>query len=135
MKRFLSKKYINCNPQQYFRKSKLSGFVCPLCSGGAGTKADGLKLEPEDKTRTQYKCLSCGESGDVLHFIGKEYGISDQKELLKKAYEIFCVLEESPSDERNPGGKNLKAVSAEDRQEYLKNMQSFLNRINESINK
>ena len=90
MNRKEAKEYIKANPEIYFRKAKKTGYVCPLCQSGSGRNGTGITEIPRHKG--YYKCFVCQESGDVLHFIGKEYGLSDFKDILNKGIELYSIV-------------------------------------------
>ena len=72
-----------------------------LQSKGINTRKAFTCLNPEhtdrnpsmsyDKHRQKVHCFSCGADYDTLDLIGIDYGLSDSKEIFKKAYEIFNI--------------------------------------------
>ena len=42
-----------------------------------------------DKQRYRVKCFSCNASYDIFDLIGKEYGLTDTREQMRKAFELF----------------------------------------------
>ena len=42
-----------------------------------------------DSQRYRVKCFSCNESYDIFDLIGLEYGLTDTKDMMKKAFELF----------------------------------------------
>ncbi|MBD5128655.1 MAG: hypothetical protein HDT43_01835 [Ruminococcaceae bacterium] len=61
-------------------------YVCPLCKSGThkkGTAAFHIK------DGVFWKCFSCGENGDIFDLIGKIENISDFKDIMDRAIEMF----------------------------------------------
>lgn len=44
-----------------------------------------------DRKRQKVHCFSCGCDYDTFDLIGRDYGLSDNKEIFKKAYELFNI--------------------------------------------
>jgi hypothetical protein len=44
------------------------------------------------QNKGNYKRFKCGESGDALHFIGKEFRLSDFKDILNKGVELYSIV-------------------------------------------
>jgi DNA primase len=53
---------------------------------GKGETRRGNNENPKNKGH--YKRFKCGETGDVLHFIGKEFGLSGFKDILNKGIAV-----------------------------------------------
>jgi replicative DNA helicase len=68
-----------------------------LCQNGEGSNGTGIEEIPNSNGR--FKCFKCGESGDVLHFIGKEYGLTRFPDTLEEAYRIYDLTVEDKKDE------------------------------------
>jgi hypothetical protein len=82
-----AKEYIKNNPDVYF-KQHLSeykkGFpLCPNCKKH--------EIQPNPEKEGYYKCFKCEAYGNVFQFIGLEYGITDFKEQIDKAIEIYDI--------------------------------------------
>ena len=90
MNREDARQYIISHPEQYFTRDKSKkGYICPLCGSGSGKKGTGMT--ENKKSPYHYTCWSCEEQGDVLEFIGKEYGLSNYNDILRKACEIYGI--------------------------------------------
>lgn len=63
-------------------------YVCPLCGSGTGQHGTGAF---SIKDGISWKCFSCGESGDIFDLIGKKEGITEYKEQLQRAGELFNI--------------------------------------------
>ena len=62
-----------------------SGWICPNCSSGSGSKGTGLTV----KNGELITCWSCDLQGDILRIIGAKYNITDNMEIAKKAAELM----------------------------------------------
>jgi len=129
-----TKKYINTNPHQYFRKTGKKGYICPLCGGGSDGKTTGLSLDSSDETKTHYKCFNCGEHGDVLHFISKKFQLSNQKDILTKACEIYCMRDDAYINEETPKQSAGQQKFVIDKYPKKTNLHELLGRIDECVN-
>ena len=49
------------------------GWVCPNCKNGSGKSGDGIRLDPHSFS-PYFKCFSCGEGGDALHWAQIVFG-------------------------------------------------------------
>ena len=88
-------------------------FKCLVCGGGDRTP-------PMSYKDNMVKCFSCGFTGDIFDLIGAEYRLTEFKDQLEKAKEIFNIYEpnkqsntDKPSkqDKQNnlgPGPKNYE---------------------------
>lgn len=76
------------------------GYVCPICGDGDGTNGrNGITT----KDGIHFTCWhGCFASADVIDIIGMEYGLSDFKEKLHKAAEIFHIDLDGASDPARP---------------------------------
>jgi replicative DNA helicase len=97
--------YIKSYPDGYFEKARRAGYICPLCQNGTGSSGTGLEENPNNKGH--YKCFKCDESGDVLHFIGKEYGLNNFPEILDKAFSIYGIIVEDNNYTANRSKKKM----------------------------
>lgn len=71
------------------RKSKGANmYVCPLC--GSGTRSHNTGAF-SIKNSISWKCFSCDEGGDIFDLIGKYENITDYKEQLKRACNIYGI--------------------------------------------
>lgn len=65
-----------------------------------------------DRRHNRVKCFSCGVSYDVFDLIGIDYGITDQGEQFKKAYELFGIQPDGrskPEEDFMPGQNHAKS--------------------------
>lgn len=80
-----------------------NGYICPFCGSGTGENHSGA-LGFTATSPTRFKCLSCGQTGNVLTFLSKVYGIDNRGkeffELLRRAAEDFRI----PYEPRQEGG-------------------------------
>ncbi len=60
-------------------------YNCPLC--GSGTRYHGTGAFSVDGT--QWHCFSCGAGGDLFDLIGKHEGLSEYKDQLARAQELY----------------------------------------------
>ncbi|MDR3306574.1 MAG: hypothetical protein LBS61_02745, partial [Endomicrobium sp.] len=72
------------------RQRKRDIIVCSICENGSGKDGAGITENPQNKGN--YKCFKCGECGDVLHFIGKEFGLRDFKDILNRGIELYSIV-------------------------------------------
>jgi replicative DNA helicase len=105
MNREEAKQYINANPQIYFKKAK-QGYICPLCRNGSGKNGTGITKIPNNKGH--YKCFKCNESGDVLHFIGKEYNLTNFKDILDKGIQLYGISIDNKSFIKGNATMNIR---------------------------
>lgn len=64
-------------------------YVCPFCGSGTGKGKTGAFSLYEEKGVQKWKCLSCGEGGDIFDLIGTRENMTDFAEQLTRAAEIF----------------------------------------------
>ncbi len=69
-------------------KPNKPSYVCPICGNGTGRKGTGITFNPNAKNKGTLKCFSCGENGDIIHFIAKANNL-DEKQDFKKVLEII----------------------------------------------
>lgn len=62
-------------------------YVCPFCGSGTGKHGTGAFTVFPDN---QWKCFSCGETGDILDLIGKYENLS-KTEAIKRAEDLFGI--------------------------------------------
>jgi replicative DNA helicase len=132
-----AKEYINSNPEIYFTKRAKTGYICPLCQNGAGRDSTGIEENPKNKGH--FKCFKCNESGDVLHFIGKEYGLNSFPEILEKAYSIYGIRvedgkykkKEHKNKMQKPTPISIQGQSSEPQEDF----RDFFKKANENLNK
>lgn len=84
--------YINGHPEKHLQRDKSNkGYICPLCGNGSGSEGTGLRLNPNDKTHTHYKCFRCGFYGDMIELIAQEKGITESAEAFEIARAIYGI--------------------------------------------
>ena len=91
MTREEAKDFIIHRPQLYFKPAKKMGYICPICGNGSGNDGDGIILHKNDNTGTHFKCFKCNFYGDVIDYIGEEYGLSNAADKFQKAYELYGI--------------------------------------------
>jgi replicative DNA helicase len=55
-----------------------------------------------------YKCFKCNESGEVLHFIGKHYDLTNFKDILNKGIELYNIIIDNTQPYANYKADKLK---------------------------
>lgn len=65
---------------------------------------------PSMKVDKGFYCFSCGEKGDVIHFIEKLYGIS-QYDAAKKLVEDFQIQTENKALKINPTKRKIEKIN------------------------
>ncbi len=55
-----------------------------------------------DSKRQRCKCFSCGVSYDIFDLIGIDYGLTDEKDIFNKAYELYGITIDSPQKDAKP---------------------------------
>lgn len=106
-----------------------------LNSKGINTRKPFNCLNPEhpdrhpsmsyDSRRQRCKCFSCGASYDIFDLIGIDYGLTDDKDIFNKAYEMYGLTIDSPQQEQGklaPAQKK-EAQKVEDFMDYYKTAQ------------
>ncbi len=78
-------------------------FKCLVCGGGD-------KTPPMAYKDNMVKCFSCGFTGDIYDLIGAEYGLTEFKDQLDKAKEIFYIYE---PEELKQQGNQIKVTNAD----------------------
>lgn len=107
-----------------------------LNSKGINTRKPFNCLNPEhpdrhpsmsyDSKRQRCKCFSCGASYDIFDLIGIDYGLTDDKDIFNKAYEMYGLTIDSPQQEQGklaPAQKK-EAQKAENFMDYYKTAQA-----------
>jgi DNA primase len=130
--------YIKNNPEIYFKPARKKGYVCPLCQNGTGRNGTGIEENPKNKGH--FKCFKCNESGDVLHFIGKEYGISSFPEILEKAFSIYGIIIEEGKYRMKELKPKMEIMTKKEtanakEEDKVTDYQKFYKEANEKLNK
>ena len=64
------RRLINESPERFFQRDNSSkGYVCEICGSGTGKHGTGLSVKQAANGRLILTCWSCGESGDVIHWL------------------------------------------------------------------
>ena len=81
-----------------------------------------------DRRGQRCKCFSCGVSYDIFDLIGIDYGLSDDKDIFNKAYELYNISIDAPAKTTAPAKKKPEAKPepkpAEDFMDYYKRAQA-----------
>ena len=82
-----------------------------------------------DRRGQRCKCFSCGVSYDIFDLIGIDYGLSDDKDIFNKAYELYNISIDAPAqNSKEPVKKKPEAKPepkpAEDFMDYYKRAQA-----------
>ncbi len=104
-----------------------------LSSKGINTRKPFNCLNPDhadqhpsmsyDRRRQRCKCFSCGVSYDIFDLIRIDYGLTDDKDVFNKAYELYNITIDSPqAAERKPAPKK-EEPKPEDHMAYYKQAQ------------
>lgn len=76
-----------------------------------------------DRQRNRCKCFSCGASYDIFDLIGIDYGLTDDKDIFNKAYELYSItIDGQPPKDPQPARKADK--KPEDYMAYYKQVQA-----------
>ena len=120
-------------------KDIVKGYLGDYLHGkGINTRKPFTCLNPEhpdkhpsmsyDSKRQRCKCFSCGVSYDIFDLIGIDYGLTDDKDIFNKAYELYGLKIDSPQPSENKQDpfkdlkeKNPPKTAKEVMQEYYKN--------------
>ena len=82
------KSYITEYARRYLTPTRNGHYQCPFCGSGThGKKTGGLSIESENN---YFYCFSCNEGGDLFKLIGGNEHISDFKEQVERARELFA---------------------------------------------
>lgn len=121
------KKHLKEYVEMITEKSKGANmYICPLCHSGTGKNKTGAFSIKEDI----WTCFSCNKSGDILDLIGEVEGITDYKEKLNRAKEIFNIAE---------GGKEYRKQAeierkTEEPEEQEEDYRALFSEANKNIN-
>lgn len=82
-----------------------------------------------DRRGRRCKCFSCGVSYDIFDLIGIDYGLSDDKDIFNKAYELYNINIDAPAKNSKEPAKKKPAAKpepkpAEDFMDYYKRAQA-----------
>ena len=87
-----------------------------LRSKGINTRTPFKCLNPEhedkhpsmsfDRSRNRCKCFACGAGDDIFDLIGIDYGLTDQKDIFAKAYELYNItIDKTVPAQKKPAQK------------------------------
>lgn len=81
------------NPGYYLKPDRSGkGYICPICNSGTGKNGTGLT----SKDGIHFTCWrGCFSNKDILDIIGQEYGITNFKEKVKKACDIYGIEDDN----------------------------------------
>ena len=93
MNREEARQYIIDRATDYLKRDKSKkGFICPICGSGGGHNGTGITT----KDKVHYTCWAgCFSNSDIIDIIGMENGLTDYKDKLQRAAEIFNITIES----------------------------------------
>lgn len=91
--------HIRSQQPTFLPKAKKKGWICPICKNGSGKDGDGIVVNPKSGG---YKCFKCGFSGGIFDLIGVTYGLTEFRDQLKKASEIYGIDISERKNGRNP---------------------------------
>lgn len=97
-------------------KDIVKGYLDDYLRGkGINTRTPFKCLNPEhedrhpsmsyDRNRNRCKCFSCGATYDIFDLIGMDYGLTDQKDIFNKAYELYNITIDKTEPARRPAPK------------------------------
>lgn len=95
MDRERAKEYMRTSAKEYLTPDGSGkGFICPLCNSGSGPHGTGMTT----KDQIHFTCWACNDikNADIFEIIGKEYGLTDFNDQVKKAAELFHIDLEGP---------------------------------------
>lgn len=134
MNREDARQYIKEHPEFYLERARRRGYICPICGNGKGTDGDGIEANPAGDG-TQYKCFKCGFYGDIIDLIGQVEGISDDKDMFERAYDIYGIEIDKDNHITSRAAKKAKQTQAkvEDDQDTDAGQQATEYNFNEQI--
>lgn len=106
--------YINNRPEQYLKRAKKSGYICPICGNGSGKNGTGME---ENKNKPKhFTCFKCNElkNATVVNILAAESGITNFsrenfKEVIEAATRRAGIVLEWGNDNAN----GVKLVQAQ----------------------
>ena len=137
MNRSESKEYIRGNATNILHKDKSNkGYICPICNSGSGKNGTGITT----KDGIHFTCWAgCYQNSDIIDIIGKQYGITDDKEKFNKAYEVFGLDVESEPLQKSANPINnfseIRKVSTIDATPETEDYTDFFLQAHSNINK
>ena len=137
MNRSEAKEYIRGNATNILHKDKSNkGYICPICNSGSGKNGTGITT----KDGIHFTCWAgCYQNSDIIDIIGKQYGITDDKEKFNKAYEVFGLDVESEPCQKSDNLINdfseIRKVSTIDATPETEDYTAFFLQAHSNINK
>lgn len=119
------------NPGKYLTPARKTGYVCPICKSGSGTKKTGMTT----KDGIHFTCWAGADCTpvnadgnkvpiDIIDIIGKVEGLKDYNAKLRRACEIYGIdynqLEPDNNQRINDGWKEHKKTMEKKNQEENK---------------
>lgn len=120
------KRLIKAQEPAFLKTARHKGYVCPECGNGSGRDGDGITRKPGSDF---FHCFKCGFHDDVFGLIGSYFGISEFKDQLEKAVELYGISggEITPPKSPTVSYKEEKPEPEEDRTEEYKVWNEALN--------
>lgn len=85
-----AKHYMQTHADEYLERDKSGrGYICPICGSGSGAHGTGITVKDD---HIHYTCWTgCFSNSDILDIIGKKYGLTEYKDKMEKAAELFHI--------------------------------------------
>lgn len=82
------KNHIRDNAASYLNLARKEGYICPICGSGSGKNGTGITT----KDGVHFTCwVGCFSNADIIDIIGREYGLTEYNDKLRKAAELFNI--------------------------------------------
>lgn len=88
MKRDEIKNLIKLQEPSFLPRARHKGYICPSCGNGRGSDGDGIVRTPGSE---HFHCFKCGLHADVFGLIGEYYSLTEFKDQLNKACELYAL--------------------------------------------
>lgn len=92
------KQYAYDHAEEVLTKARVSGYICPFCDSGSGSKGTGMTENPRNPKH--YTCWSCDFAGDIIDLIGFQYNANTYKEKMQAVCLEFGL--EKPEAAKEP---------------------------------
>ena len=76
------------------QRARVSGYICPLCGSGSGSKGTGMEYNKKVEDHTSFTCFGGGHAFNVLKLCALHYHMNTSKDypkLLEKICEEFNI--------------------------------------------
>ena len=126
--------YIKSNPAEILRPAKKRGtYICPLCKNGTGKTGDGMTT----KDGIHYTCFKCHdiENESIIDIIGKMYGLTENKDMIEKAYELYNIDIEKDIPKQTTTPADRQGQQAADQPAQIKSRVLNFNNVIEDAHK